>query len=57
MSLNDGSTNSLLSRNGYFEKENGGKASTLNLPIKNATGEYFAWLCSDDLFKEEKVSK
>ncbi|WP_404332347.1 glycosyltransferase [Mesobacillus maritimus] len=41
----------------YFEKENGGTASALNLGILNATGEYFAWLSSDDLFMEEKISK
>ena len=61
--VNDGSTKftekitPYLSRIRYFEKENGGTASALNLGIKNATGEYFAWLSSDDLFNEDKVSK
>lgn len=61
--VNDGSTKftekitPYLSRIRYFEKENGGTASALNLGIKNATGEYFAWLSSDDLFYEDKVSK
>lgn len=61
--VNDGSTKftekitPYLSRIRYFEKENGGTASALNLGIKNATGEYFAWLSSDDLFYENKVSK
>ena len=34
----------------YFEKENGGVASALNLGIKEMNGEYFAWLSHDDLF-------
>lgn len=41
----------------YIQKGNGGTASALNLGIKNATGEYFSWLSSDDVFKPEKISK
>lgn len=46
-----------LSRIRYFEKENGGTASALNLGIRNATGDYFAWLSSDDIFLKDKVLK
>lgn len=46
-----------LGRIRYFEKKNGGTASALNLGIRNATGDYFAWLSSDDLFDKDKVSK
>ena len=61
--VNDGSTEfsekvtPYLNRIRYFEKENGGTASALNLGIKNASGEYFAWLSSDDIFNEDKISK
>ncbi|WP_394514565.1 glycosyltransferase family A protein [Priestia aryabhattai] len=54
--VNDGSSKfnekitPYLDRILYIEKENGGTASALNLGIKNATGEYFAWLSSDDIF-------
>lgn len=41
----------------YIKKGNGGTASALNLGIKNATGEYFAWLSSDDLYQPEKIAK
>ncbi|MFJ7938820.1 glycosyltransferase family A protein [Peribacillus sp. NPDC096622] len=46
-----------ISSSTYFEKENGGTSSVLNLRSKNASGEYFAWLNSDDHFNEDKVSK
>lgn len=39
----------------YFEKENGGVATALNLGISKMTGEYFAWLSHDDLFCENKL--
>lgn len=61
--VNDGSTKfaekitPYLSRIRYFQKENGGTASALNYGIKNATGEYFTWLSSDDIFYEDKISK
>jgi glycosyltransferase involved in cell wall biosynthesis len=61
--VNDGSTKftekitPYLHRIRYFEKENGGTASALNVGIKNATGEYFAWLSSDDVFHVDKTAK
>ena len=62
--VNDGSSSQFtekvtpyLNRIRYFEKENGGTASTLNLGIKNASGDYFAWLSSDDIFLKDKISK
>lgn len=61
--VNDGSTifkdkiTPYLGRIRYFEKENGGTASALNAGIKNATGDYFAWLSSDDMFYKEKIAK
>lgn len=39
----------------YFEKENGGCASTLNYGIKKAQGEFISWLSHDDLYFPEKV--
>jgi len=41
----------------YLKKENGGTATALNLGISTATGEYIAWLSSDDYFLPEKISK
>jgi len=41
----------------YFEKQNGGVASALNLGIKNMTGEYFSWLSHDDLYNSNKIEK
>lgn len=41
----------------YIRKENGGTATALNLGIRSATGEYFAWLSSDDCFLSEKIAK
>ena len=39
----------------YFEKENGGVSTALNLGIKNMRGQYFSWLSHDDLYLPEKV--
>lgn len=39
----------------YFEKENGGVSSALNLGIKQMTGEYFSWLSHDDKYESSKV--
>jgi teichuronic acid biosynthesis glycosyltransferase TuaG len=41
----------------YLKKENGGTATALNHGIRSATGEYIAWLSSDDYFLPEKISK
>lgn len=46
-----------LSRIKYIQKGNGGTASALNVGIQNATGDYFAWLSSDDLFHPAKIEK
>ncbi|WP_026559206.1 glycosyltransferase [Bacillus sp. J37] len=61
--VNDGSTRftekiiPYLNRIRYIEKGNGGTASALNLGIKNATGDYFSWLSSDDIFYKDKIAK
>lgn len=61
--VNDGSTvhsekvRPYLRRVIYIEKENGGTASALNEGIKRASGEYIAWLSSDDMFHPQKVEK
>ena len=39
----------------YFEKENGGSSSALNVGIANMSGEWFSWLSHDDLYAPEKV--
>ncbi|MBQ6298464.1 MAG: glycosyltransferase [Selenomonadaceae bacterium] len=39
----------------YFEKENGGVSTALNLGIKNMRGKYFSWLSHDDVYMPEKV--
>ncbi len=39
----------------YFEKENGGVSTALNLGIKNMRGQYFSWLSHDDVYLPEKV--
>ncbi len=41
----------------YLRKENGGTATALNCGIAAATGEYIAWLSSDDLFFPEKLAR
>ncbi len=41
----------------YVKKTNGGTASALNAGIRQATGQYFCWLSSDDRFLPEKVEK
>ena len=39
----------------YFEKENGGVSTALNLGIQNMRGKYFSWLSHDDVYMPEKV--
>jgi teichuronic acid biosynthesis glycosyltransferase TuaG len=41
----------------YIRKANGGTATALNTGLRHATGKYFAWLSSDDMFLESKVAK
>ena len=41
----------------YFEKENGGVSTALNLGIQNMSGEYFSWLSHDDKYLPDKVEK
>lgn len=39
----------------YFEKENGGVASALNMGVSNMRGEYFSWLSHDDRYRPDKI--
>ncbi len=61
--VDDGSTKysgkigPFLSRIRYIKKGNGGTASALNMGIQHATGEYFTWLSSDDLYDKVKVER
>jgi teichuronic acid biosynthesis glycosyltransferase TuaG len=61
--VDDGSTEELgkltpfMDRITYIRKENGGTATALNEGIKRSSGEYIAWLSSDDHFDERKVEK
>ncbi|MCM3129872.1 MULTISPECIES: glycosyltransferase family A protein [unclassified Paenibacillus] len=41
----------------YIPKVNGGTATALNTGIVHATGDYFAWLSSDDTFVPQKVEQ
>ncbi|MBO2942945.1 glycosyltransferase [Paenibacillus sp. F411] len=41
----------------YLGKKNGGTASALNHGILHASGEYIAWLSSDDLFHYSKLEQ
>lgn len=41
----------------YYQKENGGVASAINLGIKNMNGDYFAWLSHDDFFLTDKIER
>jgi glycosyltransferase involved in cell wall biosynthesis len=61
--INDGSTmhedklRPYLNKIIYVKKGNGGTATALNLGIERATGQYFTWLSSDDLYDRDKVTK
>lgn len=60
--VNDGSTDntreialSYGDRIRYFEKENGGVSTALNLAIQEMRGEYFSWLSHDDVYYPNKI--
>lgn len=60
-SKDDGATRNVAMSYGnkirYFEKENGGSSSALNMGIDNMTGEWFSWLSHDDLYAPDKLKK
>ncbi len=60
-STDDGATRRLVQSYGdrvrYFEKENGGVSSALNLGIREMRGKYFSWLSHDDAYEPEKVAR
>lgn len=41
----------------YYEKENGGVSTALNLALEKMTGEYFSWLSHDDRYYPQKLEK
>jgi glycosyltransferase involved in cell wall biosynthesis len=41
----------------YFEKENGGVATALNLGIEKMKGEFFSWLSHDDRYLPNKLDE
>ena len=41
----------------YFEKENGGVATAVNLGIRRMRGDYFSWLSHDDFYYPDKIEK
>ena len=41
----------------YYEKENGGVSTALNLGIEKMTGDYFSWLSHDDLYYPNKLER
>lgn len=62
--VNDGSSDSGKTRDialsysdkiRYFEKENGGCATALNVGISNMRGQYFSWLSHDDKYLPDKI--
>mgnify|MGYP001168813464 FL=1 len=61
--VDDGSTQfferlqPFYSRIRLIRKPNGGTASALNAGIRAARGEYIAWLSSDDMMAESKISR
>jgi Glycosyltransferases involved in cell wall biogenesis len=64
--INDGSKDEGATRNialsygdkiRYFEKENGGVATALNLGIREMKGEYFSWLSHDDKYFPAKIQR
>ena len=64
--VNDGSTDEGATRKialsygdkiRYFEKQNGGSSSAINMGIAHMTGEWFSWLSHDDLYLPDKIEK
>lgn len=64
--VNDGSSDggathdivlSYGSRVRYFEKQNGGVSSALNLGIREMKGDYFSWLSHDDVYYSNKIER
>lgn len=41
----------------YYQKENGGVATAVNVGIKNMRGDYFSWLSHDDFFLPDKIER
>ncbi|MNC13872.1 putative glycosyltransferase EpsJ [compost metagenome] len=41
----------------YFNKENGGVATALNLAIQKMEGTYFSWLSHDDMYYPNKIER
>lgn len=41
----------------YYEKENGGVSTALNLGIEKMTGDYFSWLSHDDIYYPNKLER
>ena len=60
-STDNGSTHDIAKSYGdkirYFQKENGGVSSALNVGINNMKGEWFSWLSHDDIYYPEKIER
>ncbi len=58
-STDNGKTESIAKSYGnsirYFAKRNGGVSTALNLGIQEMTGDYFAWLSHDDLYRPQNL--
>ncbi|TKD71858.1 glycosyltransferase [Pseudalkalibacillus hwajinpoensis] len=55
--VNEEKLTPFLNKVRYIKKGNGGTGSALNTGIRAATGKYFSWLSSDDLYRPDKVEK
>lgn len=60
-SKDDGKTKKVVSKYlnqvQYYEKENGGVSTALNLAISKMTGDFFSWLSHDDRYYENKIEE